>query len=120
MNFIGEIAALITSLSFAFTATFFTFAGRSVGSEIVNRTRLGIALLVLILVHWVVIGTPLPWGADGYRWVWLGLSGVVGLALGDAFLFQSYLMIGPQLGMLMMSLAPVIAAFLAWITLGNL
>lgn len=117
--YIGEISALITALAFAFTATIFTFAGRMVGSEMVNRTRLLIALILLVLIHQVLYGLPAPLNAAGDRWLWLGLSGIIGLALGDAFLFQSYLMIGPRLGMLLMSLSPVMAALMSRWFLGE-
>jgi drug/metabolite transporter (DMT)-like permease len=43
----------------------------------------------------------------------------VGLVLGDAFLFQAFLWVGPRIGMLMMSLAPIIAALLALFFLGE-
>ncbi len=119
MPYLGEIAALITSLSFAFTATFFTFGGRLVGSEIVNRTRLLFGLALLLFSHRLFLGTLFPFGVDGQRWLWLGLSGVIGLSLGDAFLFQAFLWIGPRLAMLLMSLAPVLAALLAWVFLGE-
>lgn len=118
MPYLGEISALITSLSFAFTATFFTFAGRLVGSGVVNRARLLFGVMLLILTHYVALGTVLPHAASE-QWVWLSLSGVIGLTLGDAFLFQAFLWIGARLSMLMMSLAPVLAALLAWIFLGE-
>ncbi len=95
----------------------FTLAGRRVGSAVVNRTRLLLAVILLVLTHWIVLGSLLPWGADPERWFWLAISGIVGLVLGDAFLFQAFLWIGPRLSMLMMSLAPVIAALAAWIFL---
>lgn len=117
---IGQIAALITAIAFAFTATIFTFAGRMVGSEMVNRTRLLLALLLLMLLHTGLYGFPVPLAADPAQWLWLGLSGVIGLALGDAFLFQSYLIIGPRLGMLLMSLAPVMAALMGRWFLGEM
>lgn len=119
MNFLGEISALVTALSFSFTATFFTFAGRRVGAAVVNRSRLLLAMVLLTGVHWLFYGAPAPVGAAPERWLWLGLSGVVGLALGDAFLFQAFLWIGPRLSMLLMSLAPVLATLLAWMFLGE-
>ncbi len=115
--FIGEIAALFTSLCFAATATFFTLAGEQVGSVVVNRTRLVFAVLLLGVTHWIVLGHPFPLDAAPERWLWLGLSGVIGLAIGDAFLFQAFLWVGPRLTMLMMSLAPVITALLGWLFL---
>lgn len=114
----GEVAALTTALCWSGTAIFFTEAGHRVGSLTVNRIRLITALILISLTHWVLMGTPYPHAAAD-RWLWLGVSGVVGLALGDAFLFQSYVWIGPRLGMLMMSLAPVIAALLAAAFLGE-
>jgi drug/metabolite transporter (DMT)-like permease len=119
MQYTGEIAGLATSLLWSATSTFFTLAGRRVGSVVVNRLRLLFAAAFLMLTHWFVLATPLPIGAGAERWMWFGLSGLVGLVLGDAFLFQAFIWIGPRLSMLMMSLAPVLAALLSWIALGE-
>lgn len=118
-QFGGELAALTTAVLWSGTAVFFTYAGRRVGSLVVNRVRLVMALLMLAATHWLLMGQPLPLGAEIERWGWLGLSGVVGLVGGDSFLFQAYLWVGPRLGMLMMSLAPVLAALLAFAFLGE-
>ncbi len=45
--------------------------------------------------------------------------GVIGLVVGDALLFQAFVWVGPRLGMLMMSLAPIIAALVARFFLGE-
>ncbi len=116
---IGETAALATSLAFSFGSTFLTLAGRRVGSMVLNRTRLLFAILFLSIAHWITLGIPLPLNAEPQRWLWLGLSGVVGLVLGDMFLFQAFVWIGPRLSLLVMSLVPIFAAFLAWIYLGE-
>lgn len=116
-NYLGELAALGTSLTFAFGSTMFTFAGRRIGSMNVNRLRLVIATLFLAGTHWVTLGTLFPFDAAPERLFWLGLSGLVGLVIGDLFLFQAFVLIGPRLSMLMMSLAPILAAIQAWIFL---
>lgn len=116
---IGQLAALGTALMFAFGSTLFTISGRTLGSPLVNRTRLLLAVLVITLVHWVTTGQPIPADAGSGPWFWLGVSGLVGLALGDAALFQAFVMIGPRLSMLMMALAPVLAAVMAWMFLGE-
>jgi len=115
---IGELAALTTSVLWATTSTFFTLGGRMVGSVVVNRIRLLLAIGLLLLAH-LVLRQSLPTDLALDRLFWLGISGVIGLALGDAFLFQGFVMVGPRLSMLMMSLAPVIAVLLAWIFLGE-
>jgi drug/metabolite transporter (DMT)-like permease len=119
MLFLGELAAIITSITYAINSTLFTVAGRVVGSPVVNRVRLIAASLFLTLAHWIFLGSPWPIGASWDRWFWLGISGIVGLVLGDAFLFQAFVWVGPRISMLMMSLAPIIAAFTAWIFLGE-
>jgi drug/metabolite transporter (DMT)-like permease len=47
------------------------------------------------------------------------LSGIVGLALGDAFLFRSYQLVGPRIGLLLLSLAPVFSAAIDWLFFGE-
>ncbi len=116
-SYLGELAALGTSLTFAFGSTMFTLAGRRIGSITINRARLVFAAVFLSFAHWITLGTLFPFDATPERFLWLGLSGVVGLVLGDIFLFQAFVLIGPRLSMLMMSLAPILAALQAWIFL---
>lgn len=118
-NYVGEIAALGTSVCWTFTSIFFTLSGRRVGSVIVNQARLLLAVLFLAITHLLVAGSWLPPQANLYRWFWLGLSGVIGLVLGDGFLFYAFVLIGARRSMLLMSLAPIIGAVIAWLFLGE-
>lgn len=119
MILLGELAALGTSICWSFTSTFFTLGGRLVGSVVVNRLRLLLAIVFLVITHWLFLGQPFPTSVGLERWMWLGLSGIIGLVLGDALLFQAFVMIGPRLSMLLMSLVPVISTFFAWLFLGE-
>ena len=47
------------------------------------------------------------------------LSGLVGYVIGDFCLFQCYIIIGSRYGQLFMTLAPLAAALMAWVTLGQ-
>lgn len=117
--YIGELAALATSVCWTTGSVFFSLASRRVGALVLNRGRLVMALLFLTLAHWFLLGTPAPLNAEPTRWLWLSLSGVIGLALGDIFLFTGYAAIGPRLTMLMMSLSPILTTLLAWLFLGQ-
>jgi len=110
----GEIAALGTSFFWSLTSIQFTLAGRRVGSGMVNRARLVVAALCLSLTHLLVYGELWPTRAETFRWGWLGLSGTMGLVLGDTSLFRAFVLIGPRRAMLLMTLVPVISSLLAW------
>jgi len=118
-EFFGEIAALATATCWAFTSIFFTIGGLRVGSVIVNRIRLVMALIFLMLTHLILTGQLIPIHAEPSRWFWLGLSGIIGFVIGDAMLFQAFVMIGTRITMLMMALVPVISTILAWLFLGE-
>jgi len=115
----GELAGLATSLLWSLTSVQFTLAGRRIGSGALNRFRLVVATVFLSLAHFALQGEFLPFGAESFRWVWLGSSGLVGLVLGDTALFKALQLIGPRRSMLVMTLVPVISAVLAWTWLGE-
>jgi drug/metabolite transporter (DMT)-like permease len=119
MKFFGEIAALATAFFFAITALIFTSTGRSVGSQVTNRMRLLFALFYLIVLNLILFRQPLPFSADSSRWLWLSISGIIGLSLGDAFLFQSLVSVGTRIGSLLLSLAPIFGSIIAWIFFGE-
>lgn len=107
----GELAALGTALCFSLSSTCFTLASRRAGSTPVNRVRLLAATLIACGLHLATRGEALPLGLSPGAWMWLGISGVIGLTLGDDLLFRSYVLIGPALAMLVFALNPVLAAF---------
>ena len=118
-TYLGEIVALATAVCWAATSLFFTIAGKQVGSQLVNRARLPLAAFFLAITHLLWQGEALPLHAEPSRWGWLGVSAISGLVLGDAMLFQAFVLIGTRLSMLLMTLTPVIGALLAWVFLGE-
>jgi drug/metabolite transporter (DMT)-like permease len=119
MTYLGEGAALLTSLCWSLNSVCFTVAGRRVGSASVNLGRLLMAWAMLVLVHLAAYGSPFPLQAGGARLGWLGVSGLIGFALGDAVLFEAFVLIGARLAMLLMTLSPLFSALLAWLFLGQ-
>jgi len=119
MNFTGEIAALFTSFCWSLSAIGFSLAGKKFSSQVTNRARVTLAFLALLLINAILYGQPIPFNAGATRWGWLMISGIVGLALGDAFLFRSYQLVGPRIGLLLLSLAPVFGAIIAWVFFGE-
>jgi len=119
MSYLGESAALLTSLCWSLNSICFTVAGRRVGSATVNLGRLLMAWVALMGLHLLVYGSLFPMEAGGARLGWLGTSGLIGFALGDAVLFEAFVLIGARLAMLLMTLSPIFSALLAWLFLGQ-
>lgn len=117
---LGEIAALLTAICYSISSLFFTEAGKKFGALISNRLRLVFAIILLAIIHWIVFGIPIPYNAGSDRWFWLGISGIVGLTIGDLFLFQAYISLGPRIGLLFLSLSPALASILAWLFLDEI
>ncbi len=115
----GELAALGTAVCWSFTAIFFSISGRRIGSDVVNRSRLLFAFGFLLITHWFLEGVLFPSGVEPFRWGWLAISSILGLVLGDAFLFQAYVIVGPRLSMLMMSTVPIISTLFGLLLFGE-
>ena len=118
-SYLGAAAALTTAGLWSISSIQFSIAGRLVGAVIVNRTRLALAVLFVGAMHWLMLGRPFPAGVELYRYGWLGLSALIGLVLGDGMLFQSYVLVGPRIGVLLLSMSPVFSTILAWLFLGE-
>lgn len=113
------MAALGTAACWVGTALTFEAAGHRIGSLRVNLLRMPVALVLLSLAAWATRGVALPTDASAHAWLWLAVSGLVGFTLGDLCLFRAFVVLGPRLSTLVMSLAPVFAAVLGWAVLGE-
>ena len=111
----GEIAAIATAIMWAVSSTLFALSTRKLSPNIVNRIRLIGALVFIAILHFLLFGDIFPKGATPYQWLILGLSAIIGLVIGDTFLLKAYVIIGPRISMLLMSLAPIVTTAIAWI-----
>ncbi|HBL30500.1 MAG TPA: EamA family transporter [Acidobacteria bacterium] len=116
---LGQLAALAAAALWACTALAIEGAARRIGSLTVNLVRLVFAFGFLSLGGWLWRGHPWPDDATRHAWIWLSLSGLVGFTFGDLCLYRSYLVLGPRLSTLMMSLVPPITAVIGWLALGE-
>jgi drug/metabolite transporter (DMT)-like permease len=116
MNYIGEISALSTAVLWSATSLFFSEASQKVGSLQVNIMRLLLATIYLAIT---IIVLNLSLNLSFMQILNLTISGIIGLIFGDTYLFKAFQHIGPRISMLVMSLAPAIAAILAYFFLGE-
>ena len=115
----GEFAALLTTVFWTITALSFETAGKRIGSLHLNLLRLGLAMFLLAGFSWIRRSMPLPLDATPHQWTWLSISGLIGFVIGDFCLFQAFIIIGARVSMLLMTLAPPIAALAGWYFLND-
>jgi drug/metabolite transporter (DMT)-like permease len=113
----GELFALLVAIFWTITALSFESASKRVGSLPVNLIRLCFGFLFLTVLNLLVRGKPLPIDASSHNWIWLSVSGLIGFVFGDLFLFKSYTIVGSWFAMLIMTLAPPMAAVFGYIIL---
>lgn len=115
---IGELAGLATAALWVVSSLSFTAAGQRLGATRVNLLRTLGAAVVLACVQWAWFGRVVP-RTDLAAAAWLACSGLLGLTVGDQFLFTGYVMLGPRTVSLLMTLSPSLAATIAWIGFGE-
>ena len=118
-GYIGELISIGVAFSWTATALLSEFGSKRMGNLTLNVLRMSLALLFSLVLFGVVTGSILPPGASMEACGWMMLSGLVGYVIGDFCLFQCYIIIGSRYGQLFMTLAPLSAALMAWVTLGQ-
>lgn len=116
MAYIGELAALGAAFFWSISSMVFTEATVWIGSVQLNVNRLIFASLWIMIT---ILLAGIPIAMTGEQIIFLAASGVIGLALGDLFLFKSFQHIGPRFGLLMLAMAPGFAGFLSFLFLGE-
>lgn len=109
----------MTAVLWSFTSLFFTSAGRLIGSRWVNRIRIPMAVVLLGVLHFVISGHLWPSGVNSEAYLYLAASGVIGLTLGDSFLFKALVIMGPRRTLVVFATWPIFALLTAWVTLGE-
>ncbi|MDT3695980.1 MAG: DMT family transporter [Ignavibacterium sp.] len=114
MSYIGELSAVLTAFLWSGTSLAFSSATEKIGSLQVNISRLLLASAFLIVTIFLM---GYNFNLSESQFVNLIISGVIGLVVGDSFLFKSYQLVGARISMLLMSLSPGMSAILAFVLL---
>ncbi len=117
--YIGEIAALLTAMCWVGSSVSFEYAGKKVGTLVLNLMRLVVSLVIITVINFFITGGFQNLNISGDTIGILMLSGLIGFVLGDIFLFQAYIDIGARISQLIMALSPPLAAILGFFMLGE-
>jgi drug/metabolite transporter (DMT)-like permease len=113
---IGETSAIVVSFLWTTCSILFAYAGKRIGALSVNAIRIIMAVGMLGAAHILIFGTIIP-DANRSQWIYMSLSGIVGLAIGDFGYFGTLVILGPRRGTLIMSLNPIFAVIAGYFVL---
>ena len=116
MPFLGEFSALLTAVLWSFTSIAFSHAAGKIGSIQLNMNRLLLASFFLLLT---IIVFNFSYHLSSNQIINLSISGIIGLVIGDSFLFKAFRQIGARLSMLLMAFAPGLSAIMGYFFLAE-
>lgn len=112
---LGGAAALASALAFAVASIFFRRLGEAVSPVGTNLAKglLSVVLMLFVVAAGGMADIPLRAG------IFLGLSGLLGITIGDTAYFAALNALGPRRTLLLDTLSPGLTALLAVIVLGE-
>lgn len=114
---LGELAALTAATLWAAAAIMYQRIGQSISPLMLNLFKGAIAVAILAVG---MTATGLITEQVSTRALWLmALSGAVGIGVSDTLFFQALNCLGTRRTLLITTLAPPMAAMLAWMFLGE-
>lgn len=115
----GETVSILVSVCWTISAVCYEDVSKRIGSVNLNVLRLVLTIVMVGCITTVTTGSAVPVGATSEQWMWLSLSGLVGLFVGDLCLFKSYALIGARMSQLLMTLSPVFTSVIALVVFGE-
>ena len=110
------VFALLANLCFSTGSLFFTKYSRIYGALKFNTFKAQIALLFFSLS---ILFFPLSHFPNSTGILYLALSGMLGLAIGDIFIFNAFKVIGPARTLTLFGLRPLMIAILTHLFMGS-
>ncbi|MCP4171566.1 MAG: DMT family transporter [Fuerstiella sp.] len=113
----GETAALAAAAFWAAASLLYGKTNLSAwGMNLGKNVLASLILLTQLYIMSSLSGSDVL-QADLWAWSWLGLSGVVGIMMGDTCYFRSLQILGPRKALIVSTTAPVFAAVLGYVLL---
>ncbi len=115
----GAVLALIASGCWTFAPFLFSSAVKSIGPYYSNFWRLIMASVALWIIAAILIGISpgVTQGIIPRSLVWMALSGILGLSIGDFFYFKALTYLGPRRTLQILTAVPIVSALGAWLFL---
>ncbi len=114
-HLIGGLFALGAGMCWATASILFGKLGQSVSSLAMNFGKgiIGLICLAVVLPFTGIAGT------SAEAWIYLSLSGLIGISVGDTVFFDTLRRLGPRRTLLMTTLIPALVAIMSFAFLGE-
>ena len=109
---IGSAAALAAAIFWTCSSMIWGLVKLPAFTINVCKNWIGVTLLGLHLAVASFVFKLVEISADWQAWGWLGLSGLIGIVIGDTMYFRSLQILGPRRALMLACLAPLFAAVL--------
>jgi drug/metabolite transporter (DMT)-like permease len=116
---VGELAALAAAMIWSTTSIVFTSAGRTGSPVAVNAFKTLAGTLLFAAALLIRDGLSVGQHVATHDAILLVLSGLIGLSIGDSFLFRAFVTLGTRFAMLVFSMNPIIGAIAGYLFLGE-
>ena len=110
---LGEWAALTAALFWTLSSMIWGQVNLPAFTMNCFKNWIGAVLVVFHLIILWMLGADKLFTAPTSSWFWLGLSGVIGIVIGDTFFFRSLQILGPRKALMLSVTAPLFSAVLA-------
>jgi drug/metabolite transporter (DMT)-like permease len=115
----GEVAALVTAVSWTAAAMIFERVSKMTGVTSVNTFKVAFGTIYLAVLAVLLGNNVFPFDFPVKSWIYMSISGFVGFVIGDYFLFNAYVMIGSRIAMLLMSASVPMTAIASYFLFGE-
>lgn len=117
-RYLGEIAALTAAGLWATSSTIYGRLGAKIKPLSLNLTKGCLAIAYILITLW--LKQELSFNLPLSSYLWLLLSGAIGIGLGDTAYFSALNHLGVRRTLLLETMAPPLAGLLAWLCLGEI
>ncbi len=119
MPYIGEIAAILAALSWAVGTAIFEDLGKRASALSMNFYKAFFAFFYFLVFIIVTKGGFVLSDVGMDAVMWLSLSGLFGLVIGDFFLLEAIVLMGAKIVLLIYVFSPPMSGILAYFILGQ-
>ncbi len=116
---LGELAALSAAFLWTCSSMFWGKIDLSAMGLNLCKNVIGSALILLHMLALFFVADRALFQAPISSWTWLGISGLIGVVIGDTFYFRSLQILGPRRALMMSTTAPLFSAGLGFVLLGE-